>query len=281
MPSGYAIGNCLQGEQLVRTWKSDLADGNYYDGGYIGAHFLGCGWIVVSDDVSAGSGTSGTCSSSASTGLSSFAAFTNDALKGPYDVTTGTPVQQRGACDEYANYRPWTTANHRVDFVRTSPAPGNLRWRYATKYNDTDGSGQYVMVQDPRFGHGQGNWVFVPRSCLYLTDTLATGKVLQGGLSLFSPDGQYAAIMQTDGNLVVYANGVAQWNSGTAGNPGAYLWMQSDGNLVIYASNGSPLWWTDTQPSSNDRLTMQTDGNLVVYDGSGRARWSWMTGRLP
>ncbi len=52
------------------------------------------------------------------------------------------------------------------------------------------------------------------------------------------------ATMQLDGNLVVYnGSGIPVWQSGTGGNPGAYLSLDWDGNLVIYAPNGTPLWW--------------------------------------
>ncbi len=36
---------------------------------------------------------------------------------------------------------------------------------------------------------------------------------------------------QSDGNLVVYINSYALWNSGTAGNPGARLVITDDGNI--------------------------------------------------
>lgn len=53
--------------------------------------------------------------------------------------------------------------------------------------------------------------------------------------------------MQTDGNLVVYNNvGQARWNSGTWGNPGAWLAVQNDGNVVVYSAGGQPLWFTGT-----------------------------------
>jgi hypothetical protein len=51
------------------------------------------------------------------------------------------------------------------------------------------------------------------------------------------------AVLQTDGNLVVYdAAGVERWSSGSAGHPNAYLAVQDDGNLVIYRSDGQPVW---------------------------------------
>ncbi|MFZ1925665.1 MAG: fibronectin type III domain-containing protein, partial [Solirubrobacteraceae bacterium] len=42
-----------------------------------------------------------------------------------------------------------------------------LLWRYVTKYESKDGSEEpYVMVHDARISVGEGEWVFVPRSCL-------------------------------------------------------------------------------------------------------------------
>ena len=62
--------------------------------------------------------------------------------------------------------------------------------------------------------------------------------------------GAVKAIMQGDGNFVVYnSSGGAIWNSGPKGG-GAYLVMQGDGNLVIYL-NGVAKWQTGTsQPAS-------------------------------
>jgi hypothetical protein len=43
--------------------------------------------------------------------------------------------------------------------------------------------------------------------------------------------------MQDDGNLVEYNSlGKALWASDKAGEPGHYAVMQTDGNLVIYSS---------------------------------------------
>lgn len=94
----------------------------------------------------------------------------------PHD---GTYVVNPLPCPEYANYRPWSTNNVERELIRTAPAyaavtPGSetpaLKWRYTTKYSSTDGTGQYVMVRDARItGGGEGNWVFVPRSCLSST----------------------------------------------------------------------------------------------------------------
>jgi hypothetical protein len=55
--------------------------------------------------------------------------------------------------------------------------------------------------------------------------------------------------MQTDGNLVLYdAQQNPLWNSGTPGNPGAFLAVQDDGNVVIYVGT-TPIYATNTAGS--------------------------------
>ncbi|MFF7634362.1 trypsin-like serine protease [Kitasatospora sp. NPDC008050] len=94
--------------------------------------------------------------------------------------------------------------------------------------------------------------------------------------------------MQADGNLVLYrkSDGASLWNSGTAGNPGAWLAMQSDGNLVVYKAGGGGgnggLWASGTWWAAGAYLKLQDDGNLVVYkkeggEGIGGAIWSTNT----
>ncbi|HEV2059955.1 MAG TPA: hypothetical protein VGR11_11410 [Solirubrobacteraceae bacterium] len=63
-----------------------------------------------------------------------------------------------------------------------------------------------------------------------------------------SPDADIRAVMQGDGNFVLYHRGwTPLWSSGTYGNPGSYIVLQNDGNLVIYAPGGRALWATGTQ----------------------------------
>jgi len=47
-----------------------------------------------------------------------------------------------------------------------------------------------------------------------------------GGQKLVSPNHQYQAVMQTDGNFVVYGPHGAIWNTRTNGQAGATLSMQ-------------------------------------------------------
>lgn len=107
------------------------------------------------------------------------------------------------------------------------------------------------------------------------------------------------AIMQNDGNLVLYDNQLhSLWNSGTEGHPGALLTVQDDGNTVVYLGS-TPLWWTRTNSigtsltapsnltpgqsltSNNGRynLVLQPDGNFVLYQGV-TAQWAtWTQGK--
>ncbi|MFD8932809.1 hypothetical protein ACFV0X_48905, partial [Streptomyces mirabilis] len=118
------------------------------------------------------------------------------------------------------------------------------------------------------------------------------------------------AIMQTDGNLVIYTStggpgkGGTLWSTKTYGNPGAHTALRDDGNLVVYRagstapggvlwSSGSYArsqtiasgqnmkagWWTQSRYT---RLVMQTDGNLVMYrKRDGAAIWSSRTSGHP
>ncbi|TGE37092.1 hypothetical protein E4K67_18075 [Desulfosporosinus fructosivorans] len=65
------------------------------------------------------------------------------------------------------------------------------------------------------------------------------------------------AVLQSDGNFVIYAAGQALWASLTHGNQVAYLVVQNDGNLVIYHQNGTALWATNT--------VIQHPGALIAY----------------
>jgi surface antigen len=102
-------------------------------------------------------------------------------------------------------------------------------------------------------------------------DTLPTGAGIGVGQSLWSHDGRFNAVMQGDGNFVVYGPGGARWSSGT-GTSGSSVHMQSDGNLVVYAPGGVAKW-SSTTSGTNAVLVMQDDSNLVIYS-AGRALWS-------
>lgn len=84
---------------------------------------------------------------------------------------------------------------------------------------------------------------------------------------------------QGDGNLVLYIDSRALWQSGTA-DRGSSLVLQRDGNVVIYDINNRPLWWTNTGGDLGRRIVVQSDGNAVIYktDFRGYTVPVWQSG---
>jgi hypothetical protein len=107
-----------------------------------------------------------------------------------------------------------------------------------------------------------------------IADLLNPGQVITVGESVLSNNRQYRLILQNDGNLVLYQEGVkALWATGTQGKPAALAAMQTDGNFVVYDANGQPLWHSGIQ-SQGAFLNVQDDGNLVIYKPPGIAIWA-------
>jgi hypothetical protein len=115
-----------------------------------------------------------------------------------------------------------------------------------------------------------------------------------------SPNGRFRAVMQTDGNFVIYDQSNAIWATGTQGKalPEYRLAVQPDGNLVIYGTSASDVnlggwgicpansmcigtWASGTygRGSTPYTLKMQDDGNLVLYDSTSSAVWASGTQR--
>ena len=124
------------------------------------------------------------------------------------------------------------------------------------------GAGAYLTAQN------DGNLVLYNGAGRPLWDTgagrvmLGMGEKLLPGQSLISrypspADANPPSVltMQTDGNLVLYAMGKAQWATHTS-TRGSYLLMQSDGNLVIYGPTGRAVWSTQSHGASGSSLQM-------------------------
>ncbi|AZZ56482.1 hypothetical protein [Rathayibacter iranicus] len=110
-------------------------------------------------------------------------------------------------------------------------------------------------------------------------DTLQHETTLISGDQLTSASGAWRAIMQGDGNFVVYGPRGADWSTGTS-IPGSDIALAADGYLVVYArgtQEGEGHW--DSSPelafsTSPFRVVMQNDGNLVEYDANDRVIWA-------
>lgn len=108
-----------------------------------------------------------------------------------------------------------------------------------------------------------------------MPDKLMPGEKLLPGQNLISSNGKFALVMQRDGNLVLYRTGstTALWTSGTYGKNVRWAVLQEDGNFVMYEENKA-IWSTGTYGKKVSCLIVQTDGNVVVYDIGGLALWS-------
>eukprot|EP00834_Sanchytrium_tribonematis_P006578 NODE_497_length_6803_cov_1.267900.p4 type:complete len:206 gc:universal NODE_497_length_6803_cov_1.267900:3719-4336(+) len=87
------------------------------------------------------------------------------------------------------------------------------------------------------------------------------------------------AVMQTDGNLVIYYRSQAIWASNTCGaGQGPFkLALTNEGNLVILDSTGNATWKAGHRRSISEHpcfLVFQDDGNLVLYDANSNPLWA-------
>jgi hypothetical protein len=122
---------------------------------------------------------------------------------------------------------------------------------------------------------GTSSWAmglkFTPSSYI-----LSSSATLYPGQELSSPSGNYVAVMQPDGNFVVYPNDGTYsnplWQSNTAGNNGATLAMQSDGNLTIYAMNGTQIWDVESTGTGNYLKLLDT-GELQIVGQNSTIYW--------
>ncbi len=106
-----------------------------------------------------------------------------------------------------------------------------------------------------------------------MADRLNAEQSLNAEDSVTSLDGRFRLVLQSDGNLVLYrVGGAVLW----AINPGVHAVtkaiMQGDGNFVVYGPEG-PYWASNTAPNPGSFLIVQDDGNVVIY-GPGGPLWS-------
>ena len=116
------------------------------------------------------------------------------------------------------------------------------------------------------------------------SETLLPNQALIGNeidQLLMSTDGHYSAVMQSDGNFVLYGCCGAIWSTATNGYSGSVVRMQTDGNLVVYSPGDIPRWWSGTNGRPGTYLVMQTDGNLVAYQPGVGAVWASGTNGRP
>lgn len=103
-------------------------------------------------------------------------------------------------------------------------------------------------------------------------DTLRVGEELGLGQSLVG--GAYTLTLQPDGNLVLSEpDGNVVWSTLTHDQGVERAVLQEDGNFVLYKGEGA-AWATETNGREVDRLTVQADRNVVLYGTDGSALWA-------
>jgi hypothetical protein len=140
------------------------------------------------------------------------------------------------------------------DSGKTGPAGATLRLQ-------TDGN---VVIVDG----GQVLWNVGRKN-----QELLAGQTLTAGQFVASPSDEYEFLMQDDGNAVLYkTGGQAVWATGTNGTGADRIVMQTDGNLVVYAG-GVAKWSSATNGDDGAHLDVEDDGSLEILTTSGRLAW--------
>jgi hypothetical protein len=167
-------------------------------------------------------------------------------------------------------------------FVLTAPATTGS---YTEDFNLVADGQAWLSGPDVSFAINVVSPVTAPNTTNTSLSSAGAGQTITQGQYLLSPDAQSVLMLQKDGNLVLYSDFQAVWNSfGNLHIPAAAsLRMQSDDNLVLYDANNHALWWSGIggDPSI---LCLQTDGNVVLYHTtsscSSGTQAQWSTGTI-
>jgi hypothetical protein len=245
-PYYYAIGNCPNGAELeaVSYASENPATHQHSYGGFVNGAYSGCGWINTEFPLEKLNGNKHTaCAEESGGGFrvkeSNFWEKVNSSsAQDGFYVINSTP------CPEYANYRPWSENNAPKELIRTVPAYEReglgesasnpaLKWRYVSKYASVaEPKVKYVMVRDDRISGGEGNWVFVPRSCLPATLPTSEGEHLPPAPTVTTESPSGVATPNATLNATVNPNGVETkyfFEYGTTTSYGSYTSTKSAG----------------------------------------------------
>jgi cell wall-associated NlpC family hydrolase len=98
--------------------------------------------------------------------------------------------------------------------------------------------------------------------------TMNAGTTLLPGQELDSATGQYVLSMRASGSLVVYGQGQVLWTSNTPTSMSRAV-MQNDGNLVIYSPANLPIWNSQTAGHPGVPAQVLDNGLFQVLDETG------------
>ncbi len=114
---------------------------------------------------------------------------------------------------------------------------------------------------------GQNDDNYNTRQLPAYVDYLAPGCKLAIGESLASDNGQSQLTMQVNGELALFnvSDGRQTWSSMTMGSPATYALMQNDGNLVLYNNQQLVIWSSNTAGNPGAYLVIDNNGKMYLY----------------
>ena len=84
----------------------------------------------------------------------------------------------------------------------------------------------------------------------------------------------FSAIMQSDGNFVVFQGANALWSTKTAGLGGTRAIFQGDGNFVVYNAANKSLWNSGSFNRGAVGILLSSAGSLAIVDNNGTPVWT-------
>lgn len=188
-----------------------------------------------------------------------------------YSTKTGAAIWSSGTQGNPGAYGALQSDGNFVIYTKKGKAIWNTHTEYAGKgcslklTND----GVFAVCKN-------GNQIWSSRSSLTSNSIIVShDDTLSLGECISSPNKQYRAVLQGDGNFVVYNyKNTAIWSTGThyMSTP-LNLKMQPDGNFVLY-SNGVARWSTGTNGTYGKyRLELDNNGALKLINSKGSIIW--------
>ena len=161
---------------------------------------------------------------------------------------------------------------------------GNLvmyTWlRYPVWASNTWGKGKRLELLDDGnlvVRDGNSNILWATNSAQDMTggkrSFLRPSTYLASGQALTSENGRFTAVMQTDGNFVLYDGQYPKWSMNTRG-AGNYLIFQNNGNVMLTNEQQFEFWESNTRDQGATRFVLTNSGNLVLYDADMNTIWS-------
>lgn len=121
------------------------------------------------------------------------------------------------------------------------------------------------------------------RLCAVATPDCPNTMTIKTNSMIVSDHGTYAAMMQNDGNFVLYSHSsgivksISTWATGTMNKGGTRLSLQSDGNLVMYTADNKAVWASNTDGKGGSYVALGDDGNFGIYRSNGTPVWTTNT----